>query len=147
MLVYTNMVQTKQDGVNSIMNTPSEKYIGNFKRKDDDMHVGIAVVNSGSGKIEAIGAGRNQTVAKNLNFATFSPTTQRQIGSTAKPLFDYGPGMEYNNWSTYTLFDDVANTSIIEKDNTNKINNLIFFITITTFILIIYEKELEFKCI
>ena len=31
---------------------------------------------------------------------------RRQPGSTAKPLFDYGPGIEYNNWSTYTLFDD-----------------------------------------
>ena len=24
----------------------------------------------------------------------------RQIGSTAKPLFDYGPAIEYNNWNT-----------------------------------------------
>ena len=30
----------------------------------------------------------------------------RQIGSAAKPIFDYGPGMEYNNWSTYQLFVD-----------------------------------------
>lgn len=32
--------------------------------------------------------------------------TKKQIGSTAKPLYDYGPGIEYNNWSTYQLFAD-----------------------------------------
>lgn len=106
MLIYTNMVKKKQDGINKIMNTPSGKYVYSFKWKDDDMQAGIAVVNSGSGKIEAIGAGRNRTGAKSFNFATFDADTQRQIGSTAKPLFDYGPGIEYNNWSTYTLFED-----------------------------------------
>ncbi len=106
MLIYTNMVRKKQDGINTIMNTPSGKYIYSFKWKDDDMQAGIAVINSGNGKIEAIGAGRNRTGAKSFSFATFSPDTQRQIGSTAKPLFDYGPGIEYNNWSTYTLFED-----------------------------------------
>ncbi len=110
MLIYTNMVRKKQDGINKIMNTPTGKAIYSFKWKDDDMQAGIAVVNSGSGKIEAIGAGRNRTSAKSFSFATFDKDTQRQIGSTAKPLFDYGPGMEYNNWSTYTLFEDKAYT-------------------------------------
>ena len=32
--------------------------------------------------------------------------TKRQIGSTAKPLYDYGPGIEFNNWSTYQPFID-----------------------------------------
>ena len=106
MLIYTNMVRKKQDGINTIMNTPSGKLIYSFKWKDDDMQAGIAVVNTTNGKIEAIGAGRNRTGAKTFNFATFDADTQRQIGSTAKPLFDYGPGIEYNNWSTYTLFED-----------------------------------------
>lgn len=30
----------------------------------------------------------------------------RQIGSTSKPLYDYAPGIEYENWSTYTPFVD-----------------------------------------
>ena len=119
MLIYTNMVRKKQDGINNIMNTPSGKYINKFRWKDDDMQAGIAVVNSGNGKIEAIGAGRNRTGAKSYSFATFGPDTQRQIGSTAKPLFDYGPGMEYNNWSTYTLFDDSPYT----YSNGKKISN------------------------
>ena len=70
------------------------------------MQAGIAVVDSSSGKILAIGAGRNRSGAKSFSYATFDANSQRQIGSTAKPLFDYGPGIEYNNWSTYTIFED-----------------------------------------
>lgn len=96
MLIYTNMVRKKQDGVNDIMSGKT------FKWKDDLIQAGIAVVDSTSGKIIALGGGRNRK-AGDWNYAT---DTNRQIGSTAKPLFDYAPGMEYNNWSTYTLFDD-----------------------------------------
>ena len=116
MLVYTNMIRSNQDGVNKIMNSPSS---GTFKWKDEDMQAGIAVIDSTSGKIMAIGSGRNQSGAKSYSFATFSEKTQRQIGSTAKPLFDYGPGMEYNNWSTYTLFTDEPYT----YSNGKKISN------------------------
>ena len=106
MLVYTNMLRKNQDGINKIYNN---KTTGNFTWKDDEMQAGVAVIDSTSGKILAIGAGRNRNGARTFNYATFDPknkNTQRQIGSTAKPLFDYGPGMEYNNWSTYTLFKD-----------------------------------------
>ena len=101
MLVYTNMVRSNQDGINKIMDGKTA-----YKWKDEDMQAGIAVVDSTSGKIKAIGAGRNRTGAKNFSYATFDEKSQRQIGSSAKPLFDYGPGIEYNKWSTYTLFDD-----------------------------------------
>ena len=97
MLIYTNMDRSKQDGVNDILN--GKTYTWKYK----NLQTGIAVVDSSSGKIEAIGAGRNRSGAKSMSFAT---DINRQIGSTAKPLFDYAPGMEYNNWSTYTLFDD-----------------------------------------
>ena len=101
MLVYTNMIRSNQDGINKIMDGKTS-----YKWKDEDMQAGIAAVDTTNGKIIAIGAGRNRTGAKSFNYATFDEKSQRQIGSTAKPLFDYGPGIEYNNWSTYTLFDD-----------------------------------------
>ena len=101
MLVYTNMIRSNQDGINAIMDGKTS-----FKWKDDEMQAGIAVVDSTSGKILAIGAGRNRSGAKSFSYATFDEKSQRQVGSTAKPLFDYGPGMEYNKWSTYTIFDD-----------------------------------------
>ena len=114
MLIYTNMIRSNQDGINKIMDGKSS-----FKWKDDDMQAGIAVIDSTSGKINAIGSGRNKSGAKSYSFATFDAKSQRQIGSTAKPLFDYGPGMEYNNWSTYTPFVDEPYT----YSNGKKINN------------------------
>lgn len=94
--VYTNLDRSKQDAVNSVMNGETYKWI------DDKVQAGVTVLDSATGKVQAIGAGRNRP-AGGLNFAT---GIKRQPGSTAKPLFDYGPGIEYNNWSTYTLFDD-----------------------------------------
>ena len=101
MLLYTNMIRSNQDGINKIMDGKTS-----YKWKDDEMQAGIAVVDSTSGKIMAIGAGRNRSGAKSFSYATFNEKSQRQIGSTAKPLFDYGPGIEYNKWSTYTIFND-----------------------------------------
>ena len=53
--------------------------------------------------IIAVGAGRNKNSELSLNYAT---QIKRHPGSTAKPLFDYGPGIEFKNWSTYTPFID-----------------------------------------
>ncbi len=97
MLIYTNMDKKKQDGINDIMNGKG------YKWKDKTIQAGIAAVEVNSGKIVAIGAGRNRTGERTFSYAV---DIKRQIGSTAKPIFDYGPGIEFNNWSTYTLFKD-----------------------------------------
>jgi penicillin-binding protein 1A len=100
MKIYTNLNTSKQDYVNSVLNGT------NFKWENDAVQAGIAVVDVNTGAILALGGGRGEhTGAKTVNLAT---DIKRQVGSTAKPLFDYGPGMEFNNWSTYTPFvDDV----------------------------------------
>ena len=97
LLVYTNLDRSKQDAVNSVLNGESYNWI------NDVVQTGVAVLDSESGKILAIGNGRNKNGALQYNNAT---DIKRQPGSSAKPLFDYGPGIEYNNWSTYQLFDD-----------------------------------------
>ena len=95
-LIYTNMDKDKQNAVNNVMN-------GNtYNWKDEKVQGGVSVLDSNTGKVLAIGAGRNRNVG-DYNYATQGT---RQPGSTAKPLFDYGPGIEYNNWSTYQLFVD-----------------------------------------
>ena len=109
MLIYTNMNRKKQDGINDIIAGKSYKWI------DDYVQAGAVVLDSQTGKVEAILASRS-TDQKVYNFAT---DIKRQIGSTAKPLFDYGPGIEYNNWSTYTLFDDSYYTYTGGKEITN----------------------------
>ena len=99
MKIYTNLDTTKQDYINNILNGTTWTW------ENDLVQSGIAVTDVNSGAIVALGTSRNQTGQKLYSFAT---DISRQIGSTAKPLFDYGPGMEYNNFSTYTPFvDDV----------------------------------------
>ncbi len=98
MLIYTNMNPEYQQVVDDLLTGKT------YRWENPEVQAGIAVVEAKSGKITAIGAGRNQE-------GTYSPTnfatqTVRQIGSTAKPIFDYAPGIEYNNWSTFKLFDD-----------------------------------------
>ncbi len=102
LLVYTNLDRGKQDAVTRTINGETFTWI------NDKIQSGISVLDSQTGKILAIGNGRNigsrsASGIKQFNYAT---DIKRQPGSTAKPLFDYGPGIEYNNWSTYTLFDD-----------------------------------------
>lgn len=96
MLIYTNMDTTKQTGIDNIFNGTTYNWV------DSVVQAGIAVIDVDTGKIVAIGGGRSQG-ANNWNYASGN---KRQIGSTAKPLFDYAPGIEYNNWSTATMFED-----------------------------------------
>ena len=100
--VYTNLDRTKQDAVNSVLNGESYSWI------NDKVQCGVAVLDTQTGKILAVGNGRNIGTRDSSTIDQFNYATEleRQPGSTAKPLFDYGPGIEYNNWSTYTLFDD-----------------------------------------
>lgn len=93
--IYSTMVKSKQDVINNFYNT--------HKFKDNKVQVGIGVIDNDTGAIIAVGAGRNKNSALSLNYAT---QISRHPGSTAKPLFDYGPGIEYKNWSTATPFYD-----------------------------------------
>ena len=97
MKIYTAMDKDIQDGINKVLSGEDHEWA------DEYVQAGIAVVDVNNGAISAIGAGRNREGERTWNFAT---QEIRHPGSTAKPLFDYGPGFEYNNFSTYTLFND-----------------------------------------
>lgn len=94
--IYTNLDSKKQQKLDDIFSGKS------YKWENPEVQAGVAAVDVWTGKIIAIGGGRN-TEVQGFSFASDS---NRQIGSTAKPIFDYAPGMEYNNWSTYQIFDD-----------------------------------------
>lgn len=96
--IYTTMDRERQDHVNKIMNGETWDW------KDDKVTAGIAVIDVKNGDIVAIGAGRNKSATKR----GFNTATQlnNQIGSTAKPLYDYSVGIEYENWSTYEPMTD-----------------------------------------
>ena len=96
-LIYTNMDVDHQQVMDDALAGRT------FAWPNPDAQAGLSVVDIHTGKVVAIAAGRNQDGGLNFNYATM---TKRQIGSSAKPIFAYGPGIEYNNWSTYKLFDD-----------------------------------------
>lgn len=95
-LVHTNMDRNRQAGMDEIFN-------GNTKYKwiNDTVQSGVAVIEVSTGKVVAIGAGRNRDYGWN-----YAVQETNQIGSTAKPIFDYGPAIEYLNWSTYEQLID-----------------------------------------
>lgn len=97
MEIHTTMDPKIQEGINSVL-------AGNgYKWRDDKVQAGLTVVDVKTGAITAIGAGRNRVGERTFNYAT---QAYRQPGSTAKPIFAYGPGFEYDNFSTYQLFTD-----------------------------------------
>ena len=101
MKIYTTLDPNKQKYVDDIMSGKT------FTWENDAVDAGIMVLDVKNGEITAVGAGRNRKGARSFNNATM---IKRQIGSTAKPLYDYGPGIEYENWSTYTPFVDEPHT-------------------------------------
>lgn len=97
MEIHTTLDTSIQDGINKVL--AGEGY----NWKNDKVQAGITIVDVNSGAIAAIGAGRNRVGERTFNYAT---QAKRQPGSTAKPIFAYGPGFEYDNFSTYQLFTD-----------------------------------------
>ncbi len=96
MTIHTTLDPTKQDVIEDLYNT--------YKWKNEKVQAAIAVIDVKDGSISAIGAGRNKKTERSLNYAT---SIKRHPGSTAKPIFDYGPAIEYLNWSTgQTVVDD-----------------------------------------
>ncbi len=82
-----------------------------------NLQFGMAITNMENGSITAMSAGVDY-VAKGLNRAD----VRRQPGSTAKPIFDYGPHIEYLNSSPESYFLDepttyTGGTSIRNWDN------------------------------
>lgn len=101
MQIYTTLDPDMQKHISNIMNGKT------YKWQNDKVQGGIAVVDIESGAISAIGGGRNVNAANTLNRAV---NMTRQIGSTSKPLYDYGPAIEYLNWNTGTIISDSKDT-------------------------------------
>ena len=99
--IYTTLDTAKQDVINDAMSGKT------YAWENPVVNAGISVIDVKNGEIAAIGTGRDTSGIGLLNHATFENQTKRQIGSTAKPLFDYGPAIEYNNYSpAYTIIDE-----------------------------------------
>ncbi|WP_339163099.1 PBP1A family penicillin-binding protein [Siminovitchia sp. FSL H7-0308] len=71
---------------------------------DEKFQAGIVLMDTKTGEVRAIGGNRNKDVKRGRNYAT--QLSDKQPGSTVKPIFDYGPAIEYLNWSTYEQVKD-----------------------------------------
>ncbi|EIA20240.1 transglycosylase domain-containing protein [Listeria fleischmannii] len=111
--IYTALDQDAQQYTEKMLNTND---IVQFS--DDKMQAGIVLQDTTNGRVQAIGGSRNQAenVTRGYNYAT---QLKRQVGSTMKPIADYGPAFEYLNWSTAQILDDEPYT----YSGGNKINN------------------------
>ena len=76
-----------------------------YEFPNDAIQEGIAITSTVDGSIVALSGGRNYQ-ARGLNRAN----ERRQPGSTAKPIFDYGPYIEYLNGAPSSLFLDEETT-------------------------------------
>lgn len=99
MEIYTTMDRSKQEYIDNIMNGNNP----NYTWENDVVEAGIVVTDTNTGAVVAIGAGRDKNAIGTYNYATM---IKNQIGSTAKPLYDYAPAFEYNNWSPATPIPD-----------------------------------------
>ncbi|ORO99562.1 penicillin-binding protein PBP1A [Streptococcus mitis] len=100
--VYTNVDQEAQKRLWDIYN--SEQYVS---YPDDDLQVASTVVDVSNGKVIAQLGARHQ--ASNVSFGTNQAVeTNRDWGSTMKPITDYAPALEYGVYdSTATIVHDV----------------------------------------
>lgn len=115
--IYTTMDIEAQDYVEELM---YEGEIVEFP--DEDFQAGITLLDTKTGGILALGGDRDPDVKLGTNYAT---DIKRQPGSTAKPILDYGPAVEYLKWGTYqTIVDERTTysdgTSISNWDNSYK---------------------------
>ena len=90
--------------------------------QSDQMQTGVAVSDPHNGQVVAMLGGRHTgNVVYGLNRAV---QTNRSSGSTAKPLMDYGPAIEYLQWPTFKRVQDTRfvypGTNKVLRDFDNK---------------------------
>lgn len=92
--IYTNLDTDAQNQLYSIVN--GDEYV---QYPDEELQIAATLVDSQTGKVSAQIGGRNiaDDVYLGMNRAV---NTNRDFGSTVKPITDYGPAFEYLQKST-----------------------------------------------
>ncbi|MBA2173910.1 PBP1A family penicillin-binding protein [Halobacillus locisalis] len=90
--IYTTLDPDAQQSVQRMLSNE-----GPIAWPDESIQSGVAVTDTKTGAIRAIGGGRDYQTSQ-FNFAT---EIERQAGSTFKPIMSYGPAIEYDKMSTY----------------------------------------------
>ncbi|MCA0970382.1 PBP1A family penicillin-binding protein [Halobacillus litoralis] len=90
--IYTTLDPNAQESVQRMLSSE-----GPISWPDESLQAGVAVTDTQTGAVRAIGGGRNYQ-GDNFNYAT---QLERQAGSTFKPIMAYGPAIEHQRISTY----------------------------------------------
>ncbi|WP_252311826.1 transglycosylase domain-containing protein [Sinobaca sp. H24] len=101
MRVYTTLDRDAQDYGEEVVQT-NEQIAG--YPDSDEFQVGYSLIDTQTGAIKAmVGNRQGADVARGYNYATGA---NADAGSTIKPIVDYGPAIENNQWSTYHQLTD-----------------------------------------
>ncbi|WP_407268663.1 transglycosylase domain-containing protein [Radiobacillus sp. PE A8.2] len=98
--IYTTLDTSAQEHVEFLLSNSEDNPI---QYPDEEFQAGLTVLDTNTGAIRAIGGGRNR---ENGGWNYAIQGDGRQPGSTFKPIVDYGPAIEYLNWSTYQQLND-----------------------------------------
>ena len=131
--VYTTIDKEIYEVINSIAKNPdnfngAKSYdfkLGNgeIKRVENALEeVGATLIDNKSGAILGFIGGRDYTTSA-VNHSNFRGTTNRQPGSSIKPLIAYAPALELGKISPSTPIDDIPLGGDWEPANWNKVYN------------------------
>ncbi|MBW8013541.1 penicillin-binding protein [Lactobacillus helveticus] len=96
--ITINIDQKAQNKLYELANNSSVPFTNN------KMQIGATVIDPNNGHVVAILGGRHlPSVQLGLDRAV---QTGRSTGSSIKPVLDYGPAIQYLNWSTAKMLDD-----------------------------------------
>ncbi|WP_174613194.1 PBP1A family penicillin-binding protein [Virgibacillus ihumii] len=96
--IYTTLDSDVQKKVYRLLKSDEINY------PDKQFEAGIALTDTKTGAIRAVGGGRDFLSIGDTNYGT---QEKNPPGSTFKPIIDYGPAIEYLNWSTaHRLVDE-----------------------------------------
>ena len=89
--IYTNLDMDAQESIYEALHSEDINWT------NENMQSAMSLIENNTGKVRALGGGRNQEGQLNFNHAT----DIKAVGSTIKPLTTYGPAIEYLEYSTY----------------------------------------------
>lgn len=96
--IQTNLDLDAQQRLYDIVNT--QDYI---LFPDDEVQTAVTLVDVHTGALNAVVGNRKKT---NLLAVNYANENNRSVASTIKPIIDYAPAIEYNDYSTGTLIVD-----------------------------------------
>ncbi|RPF58006.1 transglycosylase domain-containing protein [Abyssicoccus albus] len=110
--IYTNMDNSVQQRLIELSNNTS--FYSNPKYNSQDFRLGATILDTNTGGLVAITGGRNYERVVDTNEAL----QKHFVGSTIKPILNYGPAIEYLNWPTNHKVEDEKEYKIEGSDKT-----------------------------